>query len=362
MLHSIIDFLATFYGIHLILFFISFLFLVSLDSTISKRKNLNSYTIKHSSVIGKGLSFNFFSKIVSLLLLYALILFLLSKSYVYSNYNQELYLTNNIIGSIILIYLVVLVTQNFILTSRSTSYKQNLNLILTFLLNILPCIYLSNSLIVLFFFIEVISISTFLVLLNSLTPTDSLNKKKKIDSIYYSTNYEKLNSNYRYGVFIYYWISFFFSIFFYTYLVTISNSFNFLEIPTLTSVVQPLTLSNNNKLGFDFLAVIFILLILLKFGLPPFHLQKLCIYKGLPINLSIMYSIIVILGYFFIFSNLVFTIPNIFVNTKTYFSLLLLLTIPFILIVLFKELNIKAFFGYSSILNISILYLVLFLN
>ena len=316
MLHSIIDFFVCFYGSPFIIIALTSLFLTVLDYNVSKRKNLNTYSIKINKVIGKNLTYNFFSKIASCYLLTILIIWILSKTYVYNNTISEFFLSNNNLliflnCSIIFYFLQILITG-----LRATSYKQNINLVLSFLLIILPYIYICNSFILLFFAIEVISISAFLIILNSLIPVENTNKKNKLNVVY-NVNHQKLNTNYRYNIFIYYWLSFFFSIFFFLLILVTANQYNFIEITTLNiiSFTYP-----KSSITVDSISVIFLILLLVKFGLPPIHFQKLSIYKGLPINLSLIYSIIVITGYFFVFSNLTFSLYEILVNFKSIFK------------------------------------------
>ena len=150
---------------------------------------------------------------------------------------------------------------------------------------------------------------------------------------------------------------FFFSIFFFLIMTVLSYSFNFIEL----DILSILTTANKTTAN-DLVALAFFSVLIIKLGLPPLHLQKIYIYKGLPITLSLFYSMIVILTYFLLFSNLLYSLTIINYSLKTLIKPVLLISIILILIVLFKELNIKAFFGYSSILNLSLLILALSLN
>ena len=361
MLHSILNLSTCFFGAPFLIISLTSLFLILLESTMSKRRNINSYNLKINNIIGKGFSFNFFSKVMIVYLSFLILANLCCKSYIFNNNLLELNLTNFSLQNTLIISLFILTISFFNLNLRTISYKSYLNLTLCLLVLLVPCIYIYNSFITLFFIIEILSISTFLFILNSLTPISSLNKKKELSNILGNTNYRKLNSNYRYSIFIYYWLSFFFSIFFFIFISYISYQLNFIEVSSIVSFYTHSFLYSNhtNNNMYILLLIIFLILIILKFGLPPLHLQKITIYKGLPINLSLLYSIIVIVSYFFIFANLFYILPSINISSKVIFKLTLIISIPFVLIVLFKELNIKAFFGYSSILNIAILFLLI---
>ena len=355
MLHNLLIFIDSLAGFPVVVFFLTSFFLTSLDTTLSKRKNINNLTLKIGTLIGKNLTYNFFSKLALILSLSVLIIALLRKTINYNFILNECQLDNNtltIVYFITIITIILLIVVNL----RPVSYKLNLNLTLTFLLILIPYLYILNSMISLFFFIEIISLTVFLVLLNSLTPLSG-GLRQNYQSLTSNVNFKKLNTNYRYSVFIYYWLSFFFSIFFFLIMTSLSYSFNFTEIDVLAIMV-----SKNNVIANDLITLAFLSIIIIKLGLPPLHLQKIYIYKGLPITLSLFYSMVVILTYFLLFSNLMYSLVFINYSLKMIIKPILLVSIILILIVLFKELNIKAFFGYSSILNLSLLILALSLN
>lgn len=355
MLHNLFILTDSLAGLPVVVFFLTSFFLTSLDATVSKRKNLNSFTLKIGTLIGKNLTYNFFSKLTILFSTVIIGLTLLRKAINYDILYNECQVDNNSLTIIFLLSCISIMLLT-IVNLRAVSYKVNLNLTLAFLLASIPYLFALNSLISLFFFIEIVSLTIFLILLNSLTPLNS-GLRQNYQSLTANTNFKKVNTNYRYSVFIYYWLSFFFSIFFFLIMTVLSYSFNFIEL----DILSILTTANKTTAN-DLVALAFFSVLIIKLGLPPLHLQKIYIYKGLPITLSLFYSMIVILTYFLLFSNLLYSLTIINYSLKTLIKPVLLISIILILIVLFKELNIKAFFGYSSILNLSLLILALSLN
>ena len=202
MLHNLFILTDSLAGLPVVVFFLTSFFLTSLDATVSKRKNLNSFTLKIGTLIGKNLTYNFFSKLTILFSTVIIGLTLLRKAINYDILYNECQVDNNSLTIIFLLSCISIMLLT-IVNLRAVSYKVNLNLTLAFLLASIPYLFALNSLISLFFFIEIVSLTIFLILLNSLTPLNS-GLRQNYQSLTANTNFKKVNTNYRYSVFIYY--------------------------------------------------------------------------------------------------------------------------------------------------------------
>jgi len=110
------------------------------------------------------------------------------------------------------------------------------------------------------------------------------------------------------------------------------------------------------------LVVVFLLGVLFKLGVTPFHLFKIEVYKGIPF-LSIFfyttyYFVVFFIFFLFMLSDfLVFFIPQYFV----FLSILLLFGSIYVSVLLFDVSFLKAFFTYSTVIN-SIGFLIAFIS
>ena len=357
-INKIIEFLSVFYGLPLIPLVVIIFFLNSLEIVFNKKKNINKFNIKINNNHSKYISYNFYSKLAYKLTILPLILLTFSKAFIYSSViSSEIKITSNNLSVIHLLLIFIVFLSKYILDMRAVSYKQTLNIMFTLIFFLIPYIYLFNSITLLLFFIELINLIVFLLVINSLNNPNIINKIKKPNSFFKTESLSKINLNIKYSIFIYYWISFFFSIIFFLLLGTLSNEFNFLEQTSLFLVSSYKGLININffNLHINIPSILLTLIFIIKLGLPPLHFQKILIYKGLPLNVCFLFSIIIIICYYYILSNLVLNLPHIFNYTRDHIKVISVIYLPFILFSLFKESNIKLFFGYSSIINILIL-------
>ena len=358
LINKVIEFISVFYGLPLIPLIIIMFFLSSLEVVFNKKRNINKFNIKINNNHSKYISYNFYSKLAYKLTILPLLLLTFSKAFIYSNIlSSEIKVTSNNLSLIHLFLVFVVFLSKYILDIRAVSYKQTLNIMFTLIFFLIPYIFLFNSITLLLFFIEFINLIVFLLIITSLNNPNVLNKIKKPNSFFKNENLSKINLNIKYSIFIYYWISFFFSIIFFLLLGTISNEFNFLEQTSLFLVSGYKGLFNINFLNLhvNIPSILLTLIFIIKLGLPPLHFQKILIYKGLPVNVCFLFSIIIITCYYYILSNLMLNLPHIFNYTKDHIKVISVIYLPFILFSLFKENNIKLFFGYSSIINILIL-------
>ena len=107
---------------------------------------------------------------------------------------------------------------------------------------------------------------------------------------------------------------------------------------------------NNNDIVVFF---IFIISILIKFGLTPNHLLKLEVYNGLPYVTILLYTTIFFFMYFYYFAILVFFNLNYFFKKISFIFFTLLIISSIITVFYIFNLNlIKSFFAYSTLINL----------
>jgi len=139
--------------------------------------------------------------------------------------------------------------------------------------------------------------------------------------------------------------------------------YTFLEFDLLALLPPVLNIDN----PVDLLTKVFIgeglaLALLIKLSLPPLYIIKIEIYKGLPLTITLIYSILLIIIYVLFFLFLLEYLPELFLYTTITLKYLFLLTIPVLVILLYIETNIKSFFAFSSILNIVLPMLIIISN
>lgn len=99
----------------------------------------------------------------------------------------------------------------------------------------------------------------------------------------------------------------------------------------------------------------------LKIGFTPFQLFKVEIYKNLPLISIFFYTTFYFLVFFFFLSLLFLNYLNILLNQTWFIFLLFILFGGFYIVFLFFDTTfVKAFFSYSTVINIYLLFCILF--
>lgn len=230
---------------------------------------------------------------------------------------------------------------------------------LTFwLINLFYCV----NLFTLVFYIELISITLFIIL----SLTNNYNYFN-----YNSTNNLNIEYNYIkpfyqiYSLIVLFWINFItsFNLFFYLiYFLYFLQTFNFIIMEHIfLYLIYNFNLLNLFNIYFIVFGLSFT--IFLKLGLIPFFFWKPNFFKGVQFNFLEIY----ILFFYFIFLIFIITFLikyfNDFINLIIILNLIIInISIIFLILMLFDVTNIKIFLAYSSILNTVLLFIYIFLN
>ena len=107
-----------------------------------------------------------------------------------------------------------------------------------------------------------------------------------------------------------------------------------------------------SELTLRFLVVVFVISILFKLGVTPFHLFKVEVYKGIPYLSIFFYTTYYFVIFFVFFLYLMSDFLVFFVNQYFIFLVFILFFGSFyFLILLFDVSFLKAFFTYSTVIN-----------
>ena len=354
MLIKVTEFVSVLYGLPLIIIFNFNLLLLNLESLIHKKKNSNKLSFKITYITGRsGIVYNIYSEAMFYLSIIPMILLIFNKAFIFDLNNSNIILTNDNLKSFYINFFIMSIVSKFIISKKTVSQKGINNFTITIILQIIPYLHFINSLVIFLFFIEALNILLFILLISSIINLNLLTRVSKSNN-----KILKYNNSIKSSIFIFYIFSFLFSIFFLLFIIHISRSINFIDIYTI-NIFYTIDLPQEN---INQITTTSILFILIKLGLPPLHLQKIAVYKGYSLNLVLVYSFIIFLSYLHIIINLIYEVPQIFIKFKEIFKPILIIGIFSMLIFIFKENNLKAFFGLSSLINLSMLLLVLIID
>ena len=252
-----------------------------------------------------------------------------------------------------LFMLIIISTISFSKINYSNDYFFSLlNLTL-----ILPLIFLSNNIFSFIFFLELSSNVIFYKLIVSKLWYLNPNFEIKFFNLK-SKNYINL-------IFYQFWITFFSTILIFFFYININYIFGTTDWSILNFIVfiENNTLYFNNKILLTFLSLIFIFSIFFKIGVAPFHLFKIEIYKNIPYVSILFYTtyyISIFLFFFLYFLSNLYT--NLFIYIWIIFSSLLIVGSIYIVSLLFDVNLIKAFFAYSTVINVTNFIVIIISN
>lgn len=272
--------------------------------------------------------------------------------------SQHLYLSNKNYSILIFLFLLSIFIHFILNIFVSLNYR---SLCGEYLLSIsgislyAPFIILSNTLLTLFFFLE---LSVSLILYNFLSTWSIINIKKVGQS------YNKLESRSRSFfnlIFFQFWSSFFSAALILYAIINYYLLFGTTEWSFLNFLIS-VSINNNNSIvitNIFFYNIVLILGFLIKLGLAPFFVYKLEIYKSLPLPTLTLYSIF----YFSIFVISLFIFSSYFFNLSLIFSKIflmpLIISVLLISLIIFDSQSLRNFFAISSILTSSNLFILL---
>lgn len=179
----------------------------------------------------------------------------------------------------------------------------------------------------------------------------------------FSTNFVKFNrvlpTNYVNMLFFQYWSTFFSSIlllYSITNIVYLYGSFDWLLIEYLVRVDLTI-LYHSNFLFFCWVWFAFFFGLFLKIGLTPLHLFKIEVYKGLPFISIFFYTIFYFLVFFLFIVILILNYLNTVVTCLWIMLVILIIFGGIYTAILFFSVSfLKAFFAYSTVLNVYSLF------
>ena len=253
--------------------------------------------------------------------------------------------------NLILLFIVNVVSFNKIQYSNDYFFAL-INLTIT-----LPLIFLVNNIFSFIFILELITSIIFYKLVVSKLWYSNNDKNKKIFNLK-SKNYVNL-------IFYQFWITFFSTIIIFFFYININYIFGTTDWSILNFIVYIESNINyfNKKILLVFLSLMFILGLFFKIGVAPFHLFKIEIYKTIPYISILFYTTYYISVFLFFF---LYFLSNLYISLFMYiwiiFSIVLLLGSLYIISLLFDVNFIKAFFAYSTIINVTNFIVIMISN
>jgi len=223
-----------------------------------------------------------------------------------------------------------------------------------------PLIFFSNTLYTFLFVLELISLLIlykFSVSRNWFEKSNFFNKNK-------NTFDRLLPKSYLNMLFFQYWANFFSSMLIMFSIFNLIYFFGSLE----WSVLNYLNNSLNNNLYFNkqvflvFLWIPFFIGLFLKIGFTPLHLFKIEVYKGIPFLSIFFYTTFYFLSFFLYFIIILYyNIPSFKIYWNLIFLIFLIIGLFYVIILLFDVNLLKAFFAYSTVINVLTFLIVLYL-
>lgn len=342
------------------LYFTGFWVFFIRNNFFSVRINPSSTDVLKNSKVLKKIHYNFFINWSIITILY----FNISLFFIKFDFNtfwfNHLKLNNFTLNLIIIISLINLFIINILKFLKNSNVNYNIDYFLSlFNLSVfIPLIFLSNTLYTFVFLIEVNSLLIlykFSVSRYWFKNNNFFNKNKNLFN-------RLLPKSYLNMMFFQYWANFFssvlllFSIFNIIYIYG-SSEWMFIDLLNLINF----NISYNFNWNFHtFLWVPFFLGLFLKIGFTPLHLFKIEVYKGIPFISIFFYTTYYFLSFFLFLVLIIFYHINSFkIFWWFFFTIFLLFGLFYIVSLLFDVNLVKAFFAYSTIVNVLTFLIVL---
>lgn len=338
-------------------FFLVWLFFFKINKT-QKLKNFKKDLYFNINILKKQhfkiyININFF---VLLNLIFFLYILKGENFYFWWNHlsikNFNLYL----IYTIQLINLIMLVIISVINLSK-INYSNDYFFSLINITILLPLIFLSNNIFSFIFILELVTSIIFYKLVVSKLWYSNHDKNKKLFNL--------KSKNYINVIFYQFWITFFATIIIFFFYININYIFGTTDWSVLNFIVFVENNINyfNKKILLSFLGLMFVFSLFFKIGVAPFHLFKIEIYKNIPYISILFYTTYYISVFLFFF---LYFISNLYINLFMYiwiiFSIILLIGSIYVISLLFDVNLIKAFFAYSTIINVTNFIVIMLSN
>ena len=224
----------------------------------------------------------------------------------------------------------------------------------------LPILFCVNSLYTFLFVLEVISSLLFYKFTVSKIWFKSNNDLTKTKNKFIKT----LPQQYMTMLFFQFWSTFFSTILIFISLLNIFSIFGTTEWIYMNVLFQLGSASGylDNNYYFLVLLIPFLIGIFLKLGITPLHLYKIEVYKGLPFVTIFFYTTYFFFSFISFFCYLLMFLLDFFgIYWIILFPSLFVLGAFFLVALLFDVQYVKAFFAYSTIINVLLIFLILIL-
>lgn len=295
---------------------------------------------------------------LSLLLIFFANYLLISHFNTTSLFWDSLYLSNNTMTFFFLSIIVMLAVTTAIIALRSQNISFNLEYIIFIYLIIITGYFLisSTNLFISIFFLEFVA----LLIFGKFTVSKVVFKHNQSTTI----NSGYINQ-YSYGLFnalfFQFWANFVSSIFLFFSLINIHymcGTSNFFMMNFIFNVV------NLNWVYSEYFMIINLSVLItglfIKLGLSPYQFFKIETYKGIPLFMVILYTTVYLLIYIYFFIYLIiyqFTIIKVII--ANYLVMFAVLSLLYLISLLFDTKNFKAFLSYSTLITITNIFIII---
>lgn len=223
-------------------------------------------------------------------------------------------------------------------------------------------IFLSNNLLAFFFITEVVVCFIFYKLVSSkLWYKVCIEKKNDVTGGKVSKNNKTSPKNFLNTLFFQYWASFFSSVLFLFFLISLLYLFGDNNWEAINALIyfENTTKYFDNNFFFSTLFFVFVISFFLKTGLTPLHIFKIEVYKNIPFLSIFFYTIYYFLVYIVFFALLfLFFFSGYYSIYAFIYIFIIIFGGAYIISLMFDVSLTKAFFAYSTILN-SLLFLTI---
>ena len=285
-------------------------------------------------------------------------------NYVYiNNFNNSLifwdaiYISNNTINFFFLSTLILFCILSAVMLLKKQNISFNIEYILFVFLIIFAGYLLisSTNLFISIFFLEFIA----LLIFGKFTVSKTIFNLNKINSIKpsYLTQYSYGLFN---SLFFQFWANFVSSVFLFFSLINmhyLCGTSNFFLLNFIFYVVNSTWYVSEYFLITSLTA--FVTGLFIKLGLSPYQFFKIETYKGIPLFMVIVYTTVYLIVYIYFFIYLIlYQLPIIKQFTGPYMLFFIIISLLYLISLLFDTKNFKAFLSYSTLITIVNLFIV----
>lgn len=327
-------------------------FLVNYTAHVKFTSKSDAVKLKNKSIVFNSasiLNFNFIQLISSFLILY----FFTLRGYEDFYFFRHLFLSNFTFSLFFYVVIISFILYSLFFKIIKSGSKGNVSsdylISIVHIFFFLPYAFFSNTILTVFFFLE---LASNLVLYNLISSNNwfnlsKLNNKKQGSSSTVSKYFFNV-------IFFHFWASFFSSILILYSIINFYLYFGTSEWFYLNFLIGLLLKGTyTTNLLFIYLnLLIFFLAFTIKLGISPFFIFKLEIYKGLPLYNVFFYSTVFFLIFFTLFFLVLFYyLPILTLTLKFFLLLIILVSVILVVFFIFDNILLRNFFALSSLIN-----------